>query len=118
MTFGGEAPYNQRRKDNSDRTDDNMEGMMILKAMLSLAFVLGLMFLTLWAVRYCQLHGAKIRFMRKLGEQQRLQVLEVRRLDARNTLVLFRKDKDEHLVLLGAEQNLLIETVPLKKAQK
>ena len=50
MTFGGEAPYNQRRKDNSDRTDDNMEGMMILKAMLSLAFVLGLMFLTLWAV--------------------------------------------------------------------
>ena len=56
--------------------------------------------------------------MRKLGEQQRLQVLEVRRLDARNTLVLFRKDKDEHLVLLGAAQNLLIETVPLKKAQK
>lgn len=56
-----------------------MEGMMILKAMLSLAFVLGLMFLTLWAVRYCQLHGAKSRFMRKLGEQQRLQVLEVRR---------------------------------------
>ena len=107
MTFGGEAPYNQRR-DNSDRTDDNMEGMMILKAM----------FLTLWAVRYCQLHGAKSRFMRKLGEQQRLQVLEVRRLDARNTLVLFRKDKDEHLVLLGAAQNLLIETVPLKKAQK
>jgi len=80
--------------------------------------VLGLMFLTLWAVRYCQLHGAKSRFMRKLGEQQRLQVLEVRRLDARNTLVLFRKDKDEHLVLLGAAQNLLIETVPLKKAQK
>lgn len=92
MTFGGEAPYNQRR-DNSDRTDDNMEGMMILKAMLSLAFVLGLMFLTLWAVRYCQLHGAKSRFMRKLGEQQRLQVLEVRRLDARNTLVCSEKTK-------------------------
>lgn len=91
---------------------------MILKAVLSLAFVLGLMFLTLWAVRYCQLHGAKSRLMRRLGEQQRLQVLEIRRIDARNALVLFRKDKDEHLVLLGASQNLLIDSVSLKKAQK
>ena len=67
MTFGGEAPYNQRRKDISDRTDDNMEGMMILKAMLSLAFVLVLMFLTLWAVMYCPLLGAKSLFIPTLG---------------------------------------------------
>ena len=95
-----------------------MEGMMILKAMLSLAFVIGLMLLTLWAIKYCQLHGAKNRFMRKLGEQQRLQVLEIRRLDARNILVLFRRDDAEHLILLGTAQNLLIESVPHKKVQK
>ena len=91
---------------------------MILKAVLSLAFVLGLMLLALWALKYCQLRGAKSCFMRKLGEQQRLQVLEIRRLDARNMLVLFRKDADEHLVLLGASQNLLIDSVPLNREQK
>lgn len=95
-----------------------MEWMMVLKAVLSLVFVLGLLFLTLWAVKYCQLHGSKCRFMRQLGETQRLQILEVRRLDAKNSLILFRKDETEHLVLLGSAQNLLIDSAPLNKGKK
>ena len=72
-----------------------MEGLMILKAVLSLAFVLGLMLLTLWAIKYCQLHGAKNKL-----------------------LVLFKKDDKEYLLLLGATQNLLIESEQAKKVQK
>ncbi len=116
MTLKFKKNYNRRRNSCCGRWV--MEGLMILKAVLSLAFVLGLMLLTLWAIKYCQLHGAKNKFMRKLGENQRLQVLENRRLDARNSLVLFKKDDKEYLLLLGATQNLLIESEQVKKVQK
>lgn len=33
-----------------------------LKAVLALAFVLGLLLLTLWLFKYCELHGAKTGF--------------------------------------------------------
>lgn len=39
-----------------------MEWIMILKAVLALAFVLGLLLLTLWLFKYCELHGAKTVF--------------------------------------------------------
>lgn len=39
-----------------------MEWIMILKAVLALAFVLGLLLLTLWLFKYCELHGDQNRF--------------------------------------------------------
>ena len=51
-----------------------MEWIMILKAVLALAFVLGLLLLTLWLFKYCELHGAKNRFFKKLQDTQRLKI--------------------------------------------
>lgn len=44
-----------------------MEWIMILKAVLALAFVLGLLLLTLWLFKYCELHGAKTGFSKTSG---------------------------------------------------
>lgn len=95
-----------------------MEWMMMVKAVLALAFVLGLLLLVLWLLKYCELHGAKNRFFKKLQTSQRLSIEEVRRIDAKNSLVLVRKDNTEMLLLLGANQNLLLETAKINKAEK
>lgn len=95
-----------------------MEWMLIVKAILSLAFVLGLLLLVLWLLKYCELHGAQNRFFKKIQSSQRLSVEEIRRLDAKNSLVLIRKDNTEMLLLLGADQNLLLETAQIDKAEK
>lgn len=93
--------------------------MMIFKAVLSLAFVLGLLLTTLWVVKYCEVHGTKNRFMKKLSSNQRINVVETKRLDAKNTLVLIQRDEVEHLVLLGSSQNLVVESaIAVKKAKK
>ncbi len=50
--------------------------------------------------------------------QRRLSLVEVRPLDAKHKLVLLRRDDREHLVLLGAASDLLIESdIPASPAQ-
>lgn len=50
--------------------------------------------------------------------QRRLSLVEVRPLDAKHKLVLLRRDDREHLVLLGAAGDLLIESdIPAPPAQ-
>lgn len=50
--------------------------------------------------------------------QRRLSLVEVRPLDAKHKLVLLRRDDREHLVLLGAASDLLIESdIPAPPAQ-
>lgn len=85
-----------------------MEWMLVLKAFLSLCFVLGLLLLTLWGIKYLEVHGSKCRLVRTLNQDNRLDVLERRRLDARNTLYLVRCDNAEHLLLIG-NSNLIVE---------
>lgn len=86
-----------------------MEWGQIAQAVLSLIFVIGLLLLTLWAVKYCELKGLKSRFVKQLKQNQRLEVVERHKIDARNTLILLRRDNVETLVLLGSSQNLILE---------
>lgn len=86
-----------------------MEWHSIVQAVLSLIFVIGLLLLTLWIFKYCELKGLKCRMMRSLNRDQRLEVLEMRRLDAKNTLVLFRCDNREMLLLLGSSANMILQ---------
>ena len=86
-----------------------MEWLLLLKAVLSLALVLGLLLFTLWAIKYMQINGAKCRFIKKLNETQRLQIIEMRRIDSRNSAVLLRRDNTEHLLIIGTN-NLLVES--------
>lgn len=85
-----------------------MEWMLVLKALLSLCFVLGLLLLTLWGIKYLEVNGSKCRLVRSLNQSKRLDVIESRRLDARNTLYLVRRDNTEHLLLVGSS-NLVVE---------
>jgi flagellar protein FliO/FliZ len=74
---------------------------------LALAFVLGLILVVAWVMRrlgYGSVNPARS------GRQRRLGVVEVAQLDARRRLVLVRRDDKEHLVLLGLNNDLVLET--------
>ena len=89
-----------------------MDWHHVLQALLSLVFVIGLLLLTLWLFKYCQLKGGNCRWARQLKAGQRLNVVESRRLDNRNSVVLLKRDDQEFLILLGRNANLLIDRSP------
>ena len=95
-----------------------MELIAILKAFLSLAFVVGLMLLTIWLLKYCQIKFQKNTLIRGLNRHNRLEVLEIKRLDAKNSLLLIRRDETEHLILLNPSSSTIIETNIKSKGPK
>lgn len=70
----------------------------------ALLFVLGLIALVAWLARRFRLGMGPAP-----GPARRLAVLETLPLDARRKLVLIRCDETEHLLLLGADGNRLVE---------
>ena len=80
-----------------------------LQFFLALIFVLGLIGAVAIVLRHFGLGGA-IRLQRRLkGERQRLEVTDVIPIDARRRLILVRRDDTEHLILLGLNEDILIE---------
>jgi flagellar protein FliO/FliZ len=86
---------------------------------LALIFVLGLIGLVAIIMRYYGLGGA-IQFGRKKrAGRRRVEIVDVAPVDARRRLILVRRDDVEHLILLGAHEDILIEsgiTLPLEEA--
>jgi flagellar protein FliO/FliZ len=82
-----------------------MDVDVILRFFMALIFTLSLIGLLYWLVR----RYAPSRILTPPGKRNRLQVLEVRTLDSRRRLVLIRRDKTEHLLLLGTQGDLVIE---------
>ena len=78
-----------------------------LYAVLALVFVLALLGLFYLVMRRLGIGGT---LPRTRGER-RLRVVEVLPVDAKRRLVLLRRDGREHLVLLGPESDLLIESL-------
>lgn len=89
-----------------------MEWQDILQAVLSLIFVIGLLLLTLWVFKYCELKGLKCRLVKNLKAGQRLEVIEFRRLDSKNSVVLLRRDDREYLLLLGTNSARMLDNTP------
>lgn len=87
-----------------------MEWAMLIKAILALAFVIGLLLLTLWAVKYLEMRGLNCRFMQKLAAERRLDLVEIKRVDSRNSVALIRCDNKEYVLLLGQTANLVIDS--------
>ena len=87
----------------------NMDFFVILKAVLAFVFVLGLLFVTLWGLKFLQTKIPSCKSFRKLAQKQRIEVLEIKKISAKNTLFLLRKDDKEYFVLSGGEQNLLLD---------
>lgn len=88
---------------------ETMHLMSLLHAVLALSFVIGLLLLTLWAMKYIQVKFAKHDFLKKLKLDERILVLEKKRIDAKNLLLLFKKDNVEFLVLIGSGGVLLLD---------
>lgn len=83
-----------------------MELTGYLRFILALAFVLALIGIVAALARR---FGLGYRAAPRSKGQRRLAIVEVMPVDAKRRLVLFRRDATEHLVLMGAGSDLLIE---------
>ena len=87
-----------------------MEVWSIIQALLALVFVLGLMLVTLWLMKYLQLKSNNSRLFKHLQSDERIRIVEKKRLDAKNMLILLKKDDKEFFVLTGAGGSLLLDS--------
>ena len=91
-----------------------MDFGQIFQAVLALVFVLGLLLVTLWFIKLYQQKGLSCRLGTTGLPSKRLTVVEQRRIDAKNTVVLVKCDSEEFLILLGSTNLLLLQTYPVK----
>lgn len=89
-----------------------MEFETYIRFILALIFVIALIGLLAWAARR---FGVARNAPHVRGKDRRLAVVEMAMLDSKHRLVLVRRDKTEHLLLLGATGELVVETgIPAK----
>jgi len=84
-----------------------MELGTYMRFALALLFVLALIGIVAWLARKA---GLGTRIARSKGTRRRLSIVEVSAVDGKRRLVLVRRDGVEHLVLLGATTDTVIET--------
>ncbi len=83
---------------------------------IALALVLALILGLSWLVKRFGLGGPLVRGLPS-GAGRRLAVVEVLTLDARRKMVLVKRDGQEHLLLLGAGNDLVVERVAPESAE-
>ncbi|MEE9161375.1 MAG: flagellar biosynthetic protein FliO [Candidatus Neomarinimicrobiota bacterium] len=74
--------------------------------LVALVFVLALIGLLAWGYRHFAL-GHKL--LGRPRKETRLEIIEIKHVDAKRKLVLLRRDDTEHLMLLGPTSETLIE---------
>lgn len=84
-----------------------MEAETYMRFLLTLLFVLALIGVLAWLARRA---GLGNRVARVAGARRRLSVTEVSVVDGKRRLLLVRRDEIEHLILLGPQKDLVIET--------
>ena len=84
-----------------------MEFTVYLRFIVALIFVLALIGVLAWLARR---YGPGGRMAMAPGRNRRLAIVETRPLDGRRRLVLVRRDDVEHLLLLGAGGEVVVET--------
>lgn len=75
-----------------------------LRFVLALLLVLGLIAILAWLMRRFGLGGAM-----RPGTQRRVQVIESTPIGPRHRLLLVRRDRVEHLLLLGPQGDVVVE---------
>jgi flagellar protein FliO/FliZ len=84
-----------------------MEWSSYLRFVLALLVVLALIGTFAWLARRWGFGGVQTS---RRDRSERLEVIEAVSVDARRRLVLIRRDDREHLILLGQDSELVIET--------
>ncbi len=77
-----------------------------LRFIFALAFVIALIGMLAFAMKR---YGQGGRMMRKVGGRRRLSVVEMTPLDGKRRLVLIRRDDREHLLVVGATGETVVE---------
>ena len=83
-----------------------MDFSTYLRFLIVLVFVLALIGVLTWLVRR---FGPARHTLRPRGDGRRIEVVEMAPVDSKRRLVLVRRDGTEHLILLGANSDILIE---------
>ncbi len=89
-------------------TGADPEALSWLRVIMAFAIVFGLLGLLGYALKYISLRG--IKFPGTVTHDQRLQIVESLALDVRRRLVIVRCDGVEHLLLLGVNQDIVVES--------
>ena len=85
-----------------------MEYTTYFRFLLALIFVIGLIGLIAWSVRR---FGVMRGTIRPQAGARRIEIVEIAPIDAKRRLLLIRRDGTEHLILVSATGELLIEEV-------
>ncbi len=85
-----------------------MEWIQVLHALMALILVLGLLFITLCGIKYIE---QKSSFLNKFNKKSRLNIIEIKRIDAKNILVLIQRDNTEHLILVGPNSQVIEKNI-------
>lgn len=89
-----------------------MDEVNLLRVAAAFVFVIGLIFLSSWLLRYFR--GSA--WAEKMQGERRLQLVEQLYIDSRTKLVLVKCDAVEHLLLVGAQGSQVVaEAVKGKK---
>lgn len=86
-----------------------MDTVQFFQAFSALIFVLGLLLLTLWLIKYAQQKGLNCRLGKSFTSKTKIKILEQRRLDIKNSVVLLQYEDEDFLLLLGQQNNLLLK---------
>ena len=85
-----------------------MDYSQILRGFLALLFVLALIGGVTVIARYFRLTPRASKIIK--SSKKRLSIVEVLPVDAKRRLVLINQDKLEHLILIGPDKDLLIDS--------
>ena len=84
-----------------------MEFTAYFKFLLALVFVLALIGLMAWGTRRIGIMRGTVR----AGDgKRRVEIVEIAPIDSKRKLMLVRRDRTEHLLLLGTTGDLVVET--------
>ncbi len=86
-----------------------MEFAQIFQSIIAFIFVLGLLFTTIWLIKLCQNKGLACKLTKCFNDNNQIKIIEIRRLDSKNSIVLVECDKEEFFVLLGSSSNLILK---------
>ncbi len=90
----------------------------IITAILGLIFVLGLALITIALLKWLQNKGADLCLCKKIKKTNHINIIEQRRLDPRNSVILLENDGNRYLLLVGADSSIIIDQTKVKGSAK
>ncbi|WP_337996015.1 flagellar biosynthetic protein FliO [Oleispirillum naphthae] len=87
--------------------DSLINGATLGRLTAILILIIGLILLAAWLIRRL---GVGMTVARGAAKSRRLAILEIRPIDAQRRLVLVSRDETQHLLLIGGQNDLVVET--------